>query len=49
MAGIEAGPRTEIVGVSGRTIEGMEVGEQVIVGIGGATAPFSWIDGGSGI
>jgi hypothetical protein len=49
MAGIEAGPGTEIVGVSGRTIVGMVVGEQVIVGTGGGAAPFSWIDGVSGI
>ena len=49
MAGIEAGPGTEIVGVPGRTIVGMVVGEQVIVGTGGGVALFSWVGGVSGI
>jgi hypothetical protein len=46
--GIGVESETEIVGVSGKLIEGMEVGETVMSGIGGVEAPFTWIDGESG-
>jgi hypothetical protein len=48
MVGIEVGPETDFIGVSGRTIVGTVIGETVIVGIEGGVAPFIWIAGESG-
>jgi hypothetical protein len=48
IVGIVAGPETEILGVSGRTIVGTVAGEQVIAGMEGGSAPFTWIAGGPG-
>ena len=48
MVGIAAGPETEIVGTSGRTIEGIDFVEIVNVGMGLGATPFIWIAGGSG-
>jgi len=48
MVGIEVGPETEIIGVSGKTIVGTVVGDIVIAGMEVVAVPFTWIAGGSG-